>query len=85
MLIIICLATRGASMFKQTIFLFLLGCSGLASSEINLIESSSIRSGLKTFVSTVCIDGYKFVIADGTVQFFIKEKGEIVPAKCETK
>jgi len=72
-------------MFKQTIFLFLLGCSGLASSEINLIESSSIRSGLKTFVSTVCIDGYKFVIADGTVQFFIKEKGEIVPAKCETK
>ena len=72
-------------MFKQTTFLFLLGCSGLASSEINLIESSSIKSGLKTFVSTVCIDGYKFVIADGTVQFFIKEKDKIVPAKCETK
>ena len=72
-------------MFKQTVFLFLLGFSGLASSEINLIESSSIKSGLKTFVSTVCIDGYKFVIADGTVQFFIKEKGKIVPAKCEMK
>ena len=57
----------------------------VTSSEINLIESSSIKSGLKTFVSTVCIDGYKFVIADGTVQFFIKEKDKIVPAKCETK
>tara|TARA_Y100001970_G_C13883824_1_gene675178 strand:- start:450 stop:668 length:219 start_codon:yes stop_codon:yes gene_type:complete len=72
-------------MFKQTIFIFLLGFSGLASSKINLIESSSGKSGLKTFVSTICIAGYKFVIADGTVQFFIEEKGEIIPAKCETK
>ena len=73
-------------MVKQTLFFVLtLLFSNLASSEIKVIESSSIKSGLKVFVSSVCIDGYKFVIADGTVQFFEIKNKQIVPARCDMK
>ena len=58
---------------------------GPIEAEIKTIENGSVKNGLRIFITTVCIDGYKFVVADGTTQFFeIKEK-KIVPAKCDNR
>ena len=73
-------------MFKQALsFILIMIYSGFALSEIRIIDSSSIKNGLKTFVTTVCIDGYKFVVTNGTEQFFILKDEKVVPAQCSMK
>ena len=59
--------------------------------EIRQIESETIgvSHSERYLVSTVCVDGYKFVVAKagqvhsmGMVQFFEERDGKSLPAKC---
>ena len=57
--------------------------------EMRLIEDATVRGKyIGTYVSTLCVDGYKFVLSISTkngrsfVQFFEERDGKSLPAKC---
>jgi hypothetical protein len=61
---------------------------GIGFAEIRLIEQKKIKTkDIHYMVSTICVDGYKFVISPGfkgksMVQFFEERNEKSVPAKC---
>ena len=65
--------------------------SNIGYAEMRLIEENIVKSGIKNFkrnvVSTVCINGFKFVITATTggrsiVQFMRRNNNESVPVEC---
>ena len=57
--------------------------SNIGFAEMRLIEKKSIGGNP---VSTICVDGYKFVtnvqIGTSMVQFYEERDGKLLPAKC---
>ena len=71
------------------IFISLMFCN-IGFAEITEIEEKIIDADYGYYISTFCIDGYKFVFAAGymnrespsSVQFFEERDGKSLPAKC---
>ena len=55
--------------------------------EMTLIEEKTIEGYASYFTTTICVDGYKFVVMQSgggrsMVQFYEERDGKSLPAKC---
>ena len=69
------ITTKPMRMIKQSVILILRLLTGYhAPSKIRVLEKSDIKNGLKSCLNMIGVASYRFVIANGAIQFFGKRE-----------